>query len=405
MTKDDVFTKIKEIELSHDDIEKKLEILESNKPLLDSFIAESGEDCEDLFLLIMGRKDGSERKGRTFYSICTELFSSLEYRMILEGRIFALGNNKKIIEIYDQDNRIKFIYEQRPCVLRVGQGIVTFSDSYVSINLIQGIDKNLKSLIIDPFAHVLSRLIDKYSNSLSGKSFVVGFDDINYRDRGVYYCSNNIGDTLIPDYDFLRTQGYLELKGKKILSWSSKESKCYWRGSDYGVQYYIDINNNPRIIAAKLSLSNPSLVDARISHARAAGCHSWTSGFYKAKDYSSDPKPQDYIQNFKYILVIDGISNTWIGFFSVMLSGGVPLVVESRDGFRQWFYNELIPWINYVPIKYDLSNLIEVINFLKNNDSFAKSIADRARALALSWDFDRGLEFSADAIYKHIFNL
>jgi len=405
MTKDDVFIKIKEIEISHDDIEKKLAMLESHKPLLDSVVAESEEDCEELFLLILGRKDGSERKGRTFYSISQELFSSQEYKMNFVGRSFALGNDDKSFELYDPDERIKLVYEQRPCLLRTGQGVVVFFDSTVTMNLFEGIDKELKALIVDPFIPVLSRLIDKYSVSLNGKTFVIGFDDINYRDKGVYYCSNNICDTLIPDYEFLRTRGYYNLRHRQVLLWNSKESVCYWRGSNHGVQYFINHENNPRIIATRISLSNPQLVDAGIVHARAGGCHSWVSGYYKAQGYFSDAKPQDAMYSFKYLLVIDGVSNTWPGLFSAMLSGGVPLIVESRDGFRQWFYNELVPWINYVPIKSDLSNLIEVVEFLKENDIFAMSIAQKARALALSWDYDKGLEFAADAIYRHIFNL
>jgi len=41
----------------------------------------------------------------------------------------------------------------------------------------------------------------------------------------------------------------------------------------------------------------------------------------------------------------------------------------------------LVPWVHYVPVKNDLSDLISNIKWLRENDSKAKEIAKNGRAL------------------------
>jgi spore maturation protein CgeB len=43
-----------------------------------------------------------------------------------------------------------------------------------------------------------------------------------------------------------------------------------------------------------------------------------------------------------------------------------------------WFSEYLEPYINYIPVAYDLSDLVEKIEWVKNNDSAAKEIAQGA---------------------------
>jgi protein glucosyltransferase len=59
-----------------------------------------------------------------------------------------------------------------------------------------------------------------------------------------------------------------------------------------------------------------------------------------------------------------------------MLSGSVPLKVETTK--IEWFYPDLKPWVNYVPIKSDYSDLLEVIEWLKANDAKARDIVENA---------------------------
>tara|TARA_B110000285_G_C14615769_1_gene376894 strand:- start:64 stop:231 length:168 start_codon:yes stop_codon:yes gene_type:complete len=55
-----------------------------------------------------------------------------------------------------------------------------------------------------------------------------------------------------------------------------------------------------------------------------------------------------------------------------MLSGSVALKVDSD--FGQWFYGAIKPYKHYVPVKNDLSDLVEQVEWLKQNDDKAREI-------------------------------
>jgi glycosyltransferase involved in cell wall biosynthesis len=77
-------------------------------------------------------------------------------------------------------------------------------------------------------------------------------------------------------------------------------------------------------------------------------------------------------------MIIDGngiASNHMWGF----ASGGVPFIISNT---KCWFYEFLIPFVNYIPIQYDLSDLKEKIEWVINNDSEAEKIAQNALQLS-----------------------
>ena len=54
------------------------------------------------------------------------------------------------------------------------------------------------------------------------------------------------------------------------------------------------------------------------------------------------------------------------------------VVLQEMHAFREFFYDMLIPWVHYVPIKTDLSDLCEKIQWLRDNDEKAREIAENA---------------------------
>ena len=62
---------------------------------------------------------------------------------------------------------------------------------------------------------------------------------------------------------------------------------------------------------------------------------------------------------YKYQISIDGITAAWQRVPWIMLSGSVLLFVDTNT--EEWFYKDIKPWVHYVPVKNDLSNLIERI--------------------------------------------
>ena len=99
-----------------------------------------------------------------------------------------------------------------------------------------------------------------------------------------------------------------------------------------------------------------------------------------------DPIPWANWGQYKYLIDIDGNSSPWSNLFQKLLTGSAVLKVESSRSLQQWFYDDLIPWKNYVPIAPDMSDLMSKISWLVKNDSEAERIgraATRVRIEAL----------------------
>ena len=81
-------------------------------------------------------------------------------------------------------------------------------------------------------------------------------------------------------------------------------------------------------------------------------------------------------QKYKYIVHIDGHVSAFR--LSAMLKlNSVMLIVESK--WKMWFSDLLVPYEHYVPIKSDLSDLYEQIEWCKANDDLCECIAANAR--------------------------
>jgi hypothetical protein len=85
----------------------------------------------------------------------------------------------------------------------------------------------------------------------------------------------------------------------------------------------------------------------------------------------------DFIK-YKIFFIIDGVviaSNHMWGF----ATGCVPFIITNA---KFWFKHLIIPHVHYIPVKYDLSDLIEKLQWVKENDSEARKIAENAVELS-----------------------
>ena len=84
---------------------------------------------------------------------------------------------------------------------------------------------------------------------------------------------------------------------------------------------------------------------------------------------------------FKYLLYIEGhCAACRYGF--MMILGSVILKVESKCVADQiWYFPLLRPWIDHVPVKADLSDLREQIDWCRTHDEKCREITANAGAL------------------------
>jgi hypothetical protein len=75
--------------------------------------------------------------------------------------------------------------------------------------------------------------------------------------------------------------------------------------------------------------------------------------------------PFEDFQKYKAIIDIDG--NSWSSRFGDLLClNSVVIKVEPR--WVDYFYSELRPWIHYVPVNGNMSNLVEMVRLVMSED-------------------------------------
>lgn len=168
--------------------------------------------------------------------------------------------------------------------------------------------------------------------------------------------------------------------------WERRVEKLFWRGSPFDGNHFgmYDFENWTAIPRGQLvyqSMRHPDLIDAAFSA-------------YPRKCFEKDPErcvremgaqsyvsQQDQLQ-FKYQILVDGVTCTFPGTHWKLLSGSLVFKQESPD--IMYFYPELIAWEHYVPVKNDLSDLVEKIQWAKKHDGKAREMAGKAREFALT---------------------
>ncbi|KAF4020780.1 hypothetical protein G4228_012479 [Cervus hanglu yarkandensis] len=83
----------------------------------------------------------------------------------------------------------------------------------------------------------------------------------------------------------------------------------------------------------------------------------------------------------RYLFNFRGVAASF-RFKHLFLCGS--LVFHVGDEWLEFFYPQLKPWVHYVPVKTDLSNVQELLQFVKANDDVAQEIAERGSQFILN---------------------
>jgi hypothetical protein len=237
-------------------------------------------------------------------------------------------------------------------------------------------------------------------------SCIVNVGDEGHR-RGVAFCNVRSMDVLlIPDPYFVSTRGYEDLKNSvsaDVAPWEERRAVALWRGSTTGYRTSGDIMELPRVALCRTAArqENREYLDAGVTD------FAQLQSEDEAELLRRSGLVRDFIdarrfQHWKYLVDIDGNTNSWPGLFEKLLSGSAVLKVESGGPYRQWYYDRLKPFENFVPIRNDLSDLIEKIRYLRSHDDVAREIGAAGRKLALSMAFDKELLRAQEVIESSV---
>lgn len=216
--------------------------------------------------------------------------------------------------------------------------------------------------------------------------------------RGLGFCDFRPDARLVPDPQFLGSDGY---RGQKTAfaenppGWEERDPRAFWRGQTSGwhdaegnqVRSWRDL---PRVRLCRAGEAARDMLDVGLT------------GIVQI----ADPEAKREIEaeglmaphidwrrfsDWRYQIDIDGNSNAWEGLFVKLCTGSPVLKVGSAFGFRQWYYDRLVPWLNIVPVAADGSDLLEKIAWLRTHDAAAREIGRAARSLAEGMTLDREL--------------
>ena len=179
----------------------------------------------------------------------------------------------------------------------------------------------------------------------------------------------------IPDPNSLN--GFKEFKKEvekysKKTSWDDKKNKIFWRGSANVESFFIRYNlckmacHTPGVIDAKMSdwtNINPAIVTELLNQ----GVLGQDLPFKKEVEY-------------RYLLDVDGNFSS-VGRLALLLHTNCLAFKQVSDSY-QWFYKALSPGKHYIPVKEDLSDLLEQFFLAEQDYPKTKKMVKRANDVA-----------------------
>ncbi|XP_044932640.1 protein O-glucosyltransferase 3-like [Mustela putorius furo] len=179
-------------------------------------------------------------------------------------------------------------------------------------------------------------------------------------------------DIILPTYDITHstleamrgvTNDLLFIQGNTRPSWINKTEKAFFRGRD---------SREDRLQLVRLSKENPELLDAGIT------------GYFFFQEKEKElgkAKLTGFFDFFKYKYQVN-VDGTVAAYRYPYLMLGDSLVLKQDSTYYEHFYMALTPWKHYVPIKRNLSDLLEKVKWAKENDGEARKIAKEGQLAA-----------------------
>lgn len=203
---------------------------------------------------------------------------------------------------------------------------------------------------------------------------------------------------LMPDFKALWGYGNLReqiLMGNKKIPWIEKTPKAYWRGSTTGG--FFSGNNWCLFGRGKLvdlSLQHPQKLDARFTSV--VQCTPDVHGLMQAAGLLSKRVNKIDHLKYKYLVDVDGNSCTYERYFWLLLSNS--LVLKQTTPNIQWYYAGLKPYVHYLPLEDDLSDLTEKVQWASSHDVESKRIAENATKFVLE-------NLSTEDVFLYMYHL
>lgn len=279
---------------------------------------------------------------------------------------------------------------------------IAFLPDRIELRVVENLPELLLARLV-PMAG-MARLADELGGRRMIADVPVSLGDSDWGKDCLAFSSQLNRAWLIPDPYFFLTGAY-SIEKKTIASlwqnWSTRETQLYWRGAPSGMQKYADHALSQRVRVVMHGAESPHRQRYNVRFASLSGVEETVAERIRTSGGLSGPEPQMNIMDYRYNLDVDGWSCAWTGLFIKLLAGSPVLKIESDLGFRQWFYDKLAPWSNFVPVARDLKDLEHCLDVLEARPDIAEQIGEAGKVLANSLTFES--QFEAGAVQMRSF--
>ena len=203
-----------------------------------------------------------------------------------------------------------------------------------------------------------------------------------YNNKFVLAQNNQVGVSNVinfPDRYYFYMNKYNEYRSiHKGTAFSSKINKIVFgsqkRGSSYNFTNRRDITVSPREYFNSDAVPKDNIVSPK-----------WIN--------------RDEMIKYKYILDIDGHASTWDATAWKLNSGSV--ILKSDSCWGQWFFDKYKPWIHYVPVKDDFSDIQEQYSWCEaNQDKCVEMINNCKDLFQQVYRYNNVVNYVSDSLYK-----
>ncbi|KAK4686098.1 hypothetical protein P7C73_g4039, partial [Tremellales sp. Uapishka_1] len=244
--------------------------------------------------------------------------------------------------------------------------------------------------------------------------------------HGVLSGKNPATEELNPIFSLSKTHLHADILGVPVEQWvedgygasvpweDKYESSALWRGSNTGAwfdantswrfshrarlmrmatrdeDFGVRILPNPKSVKGRLrdgmvekgwGETNRDLLDVDFT-GDALQCSEEDGTCQQLRDefgFSEKMTHEDALR-YKYVIDVDG--NAWSARFKRLLTSG-SLVLKSTI-MPEWWTDRIQPWVHYVPVQVDYSDLYDTISFFRSEDKIAKDIALSGREWSIT---------------------
>ena len=178
------------------------------------------------------------------------------------------------------------------------------------------------------------------------------------------------------------------------------------KAGDIFYKHFIETNDhNQRFALIDFSMQHPNLVDAHLSsverlrkwHPKDMWIKNATNGLHRL--FPVDPIPEEkYYSEYQVHIVMGGIGAAFRT--SRILNQGIAIILQKYP-FEEWFTHLMVPFVHYIPLEQDLSNLNEILHWVRDNPSKVYDIAMNGKAFHDKYlSYDRMTDFYHELLFR-----